>query len=42
MIKKLKIIFAGTPQFAVPTLMKISNSFEIMGSIGEHIFYRWN
>jgi methionyl-tRNA formyltransferase len=30
MIKKLKIIFAGTPQFAVPTLMKISNSFEII------------
>ena len=31
MNKKLKIIFAGTPQFAVPTLERISNvSFEII------------
>ena len=31
MNKKLKIIFAGTPQFAVPTLERISNvSFEIV------------
>ena len=31
MDKKLKIIFAGTPQFAVPTLERISNiSFEII------------
>ena len=31
MNKKLKIVFAGTPQFAVPTLERISNvSFEII------------
>ena len=48
MNKKLKIIFAGTPQFAVPTFEKIYNaSFEIVCVLtqpdrkGEQLELKW-